>query len=101
MKAYAHLLAVTEGGAGLLCDQALREFLTEINNRLWGHGLGAMPISFNVLEAFTEFHDEAPGGFGLLPERDHIFSLGDFLDFATGAEGLLIPLLLSQRYRRA
>ena len=93
MKSYAQALAVMEGGAGLLCDQALREFLLEINHRFWGHGLGAMPISFNVLEAFTEFHEEAARWFGLLPERDHVFSLGDFLDFATGADGPSDPAI--------
>src|SRR4051812_15314831 len=52
----AQVSAILENGAGLMADRALREMLFTYNDRNWGHGLGAMPMSFNVLEAFLTFN---------------------------------------------
>jgi hypothetical protein len=84
-RPYAQVLAILENGAGLAADQALREMLWEYNDRNWGHGLGAMPMSFNVLEAFLTFK-ASENWFGLRPERDHVFVFGDFLDYVTGVD---------------
>src|SRR5262249_10350953 len=83
-----------ENGAGLICDEALREFLSECNDRNLSHGLGAMPMRFNVLEAFTVFHPQE-NWFGLLREVDHLFLLSDFFDFATGADAPLDPITVA------
>lgn len=76
--------AILKNGSGLTSDDALREFLAEYNHRLWSHGLGVLPSSFNVVEAFLQFHPEGPW-FGLREERDHLFLPEDFLDYATSA----------------
>jgi hypothetical protein len=45
-----------------------------------------MPTSFNVFEGFFEFRSNGPAHFfRIRPEKDHLFSLSDFLDFATSA----------------
>jgi hypothetical protein len=80
-------LADEESGAGYLIDQQIREFLTEYNGRLLGHGLMTMPSSFNVFEGFIELRTVYPADyFAIRLEKDHLFSLADFLDFATSAE---------------
>ena len=94
--AYGEVSAVLDNGAGLLIDEALREFLMEINDRNWGHGLGSMPTSFNVLEAFVTF-DAKENWFGLRPERDHVFALSDFLDFVTGQDAPDDPIAIAMQ----
>src|SRR5262249_33830888 len=43
-----------------------------------------MPTSFNVFEAFYEFRIKPPANFfAMRREKDHLFSLADFLDFVT------------------
>ena len=88
--AYARCIAVittaANSGAGLIADQAIRELATECNNRNLSHGLTSLPMRFNVMEAFLCFRP-MDNAFGVLPERDHVFSLADFLDFQTGPDG--------------
>jgi hypothetical protein len=84
-NASSQVSAILENGAGLIADQVLRDMLFEYNDRNWAHGLGALPPSFNVLEAFVTYNARE-NWFGLRPERDHIFSLGDFLDFVTSPD---------------
>jgi hypothetical protein len=84
---YAHIKADQESGAGFPIDKQLREFALEYNDRQLGHGLLTMPSSFNVFEGFLEFKVIPPAQVFLLrPEKDHLFSLSDFLDFATGSD---------------
>jgi hypothetical protein len=46
-----------------------------------------MPSSFNVFEGFYEFKTIDPAHFfAIRAEKDHLFSLSDFLDFATSAD---------------
>jgi hypothetical protein len=42
-----------------------------------------MPLSFNDTEGFFAFADQPAPHMLLRPEKDHLFSFGDFLDFAT------------------
>jgi hypothetical protein len=72
----------TYNGISLLQDKELRFFLTEFNDRVWQHGFGALPSSFNVLEGFFKWN---PGlfYFELLEEEEHLFSLFDFFDYVT------------------
>jgi hypothetical protein len=86
--AYGQMLADNESGAGYPIDKLLREYLLEYNDRALGHGLDTMPSSFNVFEGFCEFKtvDDTAYFFAIRPEKDHLFSLSDFLDFATSAD---------------
>jgi hypothetical protein len=85
--ASGQMLADDESGAGYPIDKLLREYLVEYNNRTLGHGLMTMPSSFNVFEGFYEFKSIDPVHFfAIKPEKDHLFSLSDFLDFATSAD---------------
>jgi hypothetical protein len=84
---HGQMLADSDSGAGYPIDNLLREYLLEYNDRALGHGLGTMPTSFNVFEGFYEFKTVDPAFFfAIKPEKDHLFSLSDFLDYATGAE---------------
>lgn len=80
--ARASVRAQLNSGAGRFADEALRQFLAEYNHRAWHYGLRRLPMSFNVLEAFFEYEQENIH-FRLLPEIDYLFSVEDFLDFAT------------------
>ena len=77
------IIASQETGAGFSIDALLREFLAEYNDRILGHGLLTLPQSFNDTEAFFNFNEKPTPHLLLRPEKDHIFSFGDFLDFAT------------------
>lgn len=72
-------------GISLLQDNELRFFLNEFNDRVWKHGFGALPSSFNVLEGFFKWNPEL-FYFELLDEEEHLFSLYDFFDFVTSKE---------------
>jgi len=81
------MLADNESGAGYPIDQQLREYLLEYNDRALGHGLLTMPQSFNVFEGFYELKSIDPFHFfAIRSEKDHLFSLSDFLDFVTSAD---------------
>jgi hypothetical protein len=71
-----------QNGAGLLVDSEIRFFLTEFNNRNFQFGLGSMPSSFNVLEAFFNFNKKL-FLFEFFDEEDYLFSFYDFIDFVT------------------
>ncbi|WP_431271780.1 hypothetical protein [Dankookia sp. P2] len=79
-----------ESGAGLPMDRAIRDFLSEVNHREVSHGFDALPASFNVLEAFIGSRP-ADKVFDVRPERDHVFSLEDFLDYLTSSDGPADP----------
>lgn len=81
----ARLQATDENGAGLTADKELRHFYRESNNRLLEHGPDALNVSFNVMEAFMSWNSKF-WMFDLREERDHQFSFGDFLDFATSPD---------------
>ena len=85
--AFNRMHADQELGAGFPIDQLLREFLLEYNDRQLGHGLMTMPTSFNVFEGFYEFRANPPPPFlAMRTEKDHLYSLADFLDFVTSGE---------------
>jgi len=75
--------ATMENGAGYVADQVLRYFLAEYVTRLENVGLRKLPSSFNVMEAFYRY-DMYLAHFRILPEKDYLISVEDFLDFATG-----------------
>lgn len=74
--------AQMDGGAGNYPDEALRTFLLQYNHRTWSYGMRRLPMSFNVLEPFFQYEAEHIR-WRLLPEVDYLFSIEDFLDFAT------------------
>jgi len=76
--------AQRHSGAGYPIDELTREFVDIYNDRKFeGKHL---PFSFNVLQGFLkEVQEEHVTLFELLPERDHAFLIGDFLDYATAA----------------
>ena len=88
--AVAQIQGTLGGGAGQLLDQEIRHFFREFNSRLFEHGPQTMPSSYNVLEAFTRY-DEDLNFFRLLPERDHLFSFSDFVDFVTSKDAPADP----------
>jgi len=81
-KATAIIDAQVENGAGFPIDKLLRDFLLEFNGRNFQFGLRSMPSSFNVMEAYFDFVLDACY-FKLLPEKDHLFSFLEFLDYVT------------------
>jgi hypothetical protein len=81
-KAIAIIGAQLDNGAGFSIDKLLRDFLLEYNGRSFMHGFRSMPASFNAMEDYYEFVPEI-GIFKLLPERDHLFSFLEFLDYMT------------------
>jgi T5orf172 domain len=80
--AQASVRAQMNGGAGNYPDEALRTFLMQYNYRTWNYGMRRLPMSFNVLEPFFQYEAEHIR-WRLLPEVDYLFSIEDFLDFAT------------------
>jgi T5orf172 domain len=91
--AYGHMFADDKSGAGYLIDKQLREYLLGYNDRLLGHGLMTLPSSFSVFEGFYEFWINEPANcFTIRPEKDHLFSLSEFMDFATNAEHHFDPI---------
>lgn len=84
-KMMAIINAQLDNGAALPIDELLREFLLEYNGRNMEHGLRSMPASFNVMEAFYKFIPEL-SMFRLRPERDHLFSSTEFLDYVTSGD---------------
>jgi len=89
-KAFQAVVLAAQTGAGLLLDGQLREFLVEYNNRLAKFGLDYFPSSMNVLRAFFT-HDVKLRILRLLPEKDHLLSFSDFVDFATSADAPADP----------
>jgi len=81
-KMMAIIDAQLDNGAALPIDELLREFLLEYNGRNIEHGLRSMPASFNIMEAFYEYIPEL-SMFRLRPEKDHLFSSTEFLDYVT------------------
>lgn len=69
-------------GVDLHTPNELRYFHQEYNERLWKYGLGAMPGSFNILEAFFKFNPQLLL-FELFEEVQYLFSIFDYVDFIT------------------
>jgi len=81
-RAFDLTVAFIENGAQLFVDEYLRKFLLEYNHRiLIGEG-AQLPLSFNVLNAFTE-PDPKTLILRLLPEQIFSASLASVLDFLT------------------
>ena len=78
-----------ESGVGLMADKQLREFLVEYNNRI-SKGV-TLPANFEALRDFFFFHREYRT-FVLKPERDHLFAISDFIDFATSPDCATDPM---------
>jgi hypothetical protein len=83
-KAQAFNIVHTQlkSGIGLLQDSELRFFYLEFNSRVWNHGFGALPSSFNVLEGFFKWRSKL-FFFELFDEEEYLFSFFDFVDFIT------------------
>jgi hypothetical protein len=75
------------GGSGLSVSITLRSFFTEYADRLMKHGPQSFPTSFNILVDFFDLDDDFRI-FRLLPERDHVLALPDYLEWYTSAEWL-------------
>ncbi len=56
---------------------ALRSYFHEFVHRISRAGFYALPVAFNVLEAFFR-HDRSMSGLDLLPEREHLLSLNQY-----------------------
>jgi len=93
-RVYPRLRDLIESGAGFPIDQTIRAFALEFNDRALSHGSEVMPASFNVMEAFLfpERVEDRIAVLRLHPERDHMFSLSDFLDFLTSKDGPIDPV---------
>ncbi len=74
--------AQNDNGTGLEGDVFLRELQMDYCGRMVDHGIGALPSSFNVCEAFFKFIPQS-GLFELRPELDHTFSWPYFMDAMT------------------
>lgn len=84
-KAMTILKAQFGNGAGLPLDEEIRYFLNLFNYRTVEHGLRTMPLSFNVLEGFFNYHPDS-NFFELIEEEDYLISLFDYLDFITSPD---------------
>jgi len=93
-RVYPRLRDLIESGAGFPIDQTIRAFALEFNDRALSHGSEVMPASFNMMEAFLfpERVEDRIAVLRLHPERDHMFSLSDFLDFLTSKDGPIDPV---------
>ena len=69
-------------GAGFPIDQTLREFHSDANDRFLAKGEDNLPASFLIVDRFCKKATE-PDWYPLRDERDHLFSLMDFLMFST------------------
>ncbi len=81
----AILDAQVMNGAKFGIEETLRYFLVEYNGRNFAHGLDSMPASFNVMEAFF-IHRPDLACFLLREEKDFLFSMPEFIDFATSPD---------------
>lgn len=72
-------------GAGNESDQALRWYQREYNNRIWSHGLHALPSSFNVVEAFLHYNPRL-NTLILHEENNHLFSFPEFVNWYTSGD---------------
>lgn len=85
---YAEAIAIEHAqqasGAKLVADKLLRYFHLDYMNRFRAASMHGMPSSFQLGEAFFERRSGHYGLF-LLPEKDYVFSFGDFLDFVTSS----------------
>ena len=72
-------------GAGHETDQALRGFQYEYNNRIWNHGLHALPSTCNVVEAFLQYNPKL-NTFILHEENNHLFSFSAFVNWYTSGD---------------
>lgn len=81
-KASSIALTQSKNGIGMIQDDELRFFHREFNDRVWNHGFGSLPSSFNILEGFFKWNPEL-FYFELFEEEEHLFSFFDFLDFVT------------------
>lgn len=84
-KTRAIVEAQLKNGAGFGINKVQRSFLLEYNERNFKHGLDSMPSSFNVMEAFFE-HKPELAFFRMRDEKDHLFSMSEFIDFATSPD---------------
>lgn len=75
--------AVQASGAGFHVDDELREFLSLYNDRLDADVENpTMPFSFGIMQGFLETRRDGPFvSYELAVERDHAYSVGDFVDF--------------------
>ncbi len=75
--------AVMASGAGFHVDEELREFLDLYNSRLDENVEDPqMPFSFGVMQAFmVPWTDGRFKSYEMTPEKDHAYSVGDFVDF--------------------
>lgn len=75
-------LSRMKGGSGFRMAETLRSFFLEYLHRILGFGPNSLPSSFNIVEAFLDFHDEFKV-FDLRQEEDHLLLLNDYLDWYT------------------
>lgn len=83
-------LGLKKSGAGFPADQLVRQLAIEYTHRYAASGLYNQPLSFNYFEAFCEIRliDKSYAPYAWpAPEVDHLFSIIDYLDYATGPEG--------------
>lgn len=92
----ANLAAQKSNGAPFAINEELRHFSAEYSNRAMKYGLRTMPQSFNLIEAFTEYHP-AEIAFFLRREVEHSFSLSAFLDYVT-APGIKLEKKLTEEF---
>lgn len=72
-------------GIGYPMDKEVRRFLKEYNSRIMKYGNDSLPVSIHVLQDFYSYNYQS-GLFNLLPEKDHLFSYGDYIDFITSQD---------------
>lgn len=89
-KKYREIIKSTlEGGAKLPVDTLLRSMVIEYIDRFAHSGTNNQPTSFNYFEPFC-FARLIPKSFApyleIKKETDHLFELGDFIDFLTCSE---------------
>ena len=84
-KSQAIIAGQQLNGAVYEADQALRWFQWEYNNRIWNHGLNALPSTFDVVEAFLQYNPKL-NTFILHEENNHLFSFSAFVNWYTSGD---------------
>ncbi|MBE3097863.1 MAG: TIR domain-containing protein [Planctomycetes bacterium] len=82
-------------GSGLQMAKLLRSYFIEYCDRLFKHGPGSLPTSFNVVESFM-FFDRDYGFFDLHNEVEHLLSINDYFRWYEKGEIPKDPRMLEE-----
>jgi len=81
------------GGSGLQMASLLRSYFVEFADRMVRHGPHSLPAAFNIVEAFLQY-DPSTSLFLIRPEKEHLLSLSEYLNWYAQEEVPRDPSIL-------